>query len=266
MAKGLTVDTLASIADFPAMHIDPTELNDVIETRGIGAELRRGVLCPCIRIDTNSPRSGCEACKGIGYVYPSNLRESIIVLLLSRDSKQRDLAAGRMYQGGATALFPTGLLPARGDLLLPDGEEHVVQQVLYRQIQQLDPGVLKGRRGTPEELAPADGPLLERLLYPDAGEIEVVFYVTQPANPTKPLVECFEGTDYVREDDRLVWRPGRGPAPARGYTVRYRAAACYILGDAAPAFRSEGGGGVYPYRVHVERLDRWGEPDLRPSK
>jgi hypothetical protein len=58
------------------------------------------------------------------------------------------------------------------------------------------------------------------------------------------------------------WVEGRGPAPGKGWTVRYRAPAAYMVDGAAPFFRQENNEDV-PYRVTASRLDRMDPDDLR---
>jgi hypothetical protein len=68
--------------------------------------------------------------------------------------------------------------------------------------------------------------------------------------------------DYELVGREIRWRDGRGPAPGKAYAVRYRAPAAYMVRPAEPILRVEYEAGL-PYRCEAQRLDRWGEGDLR---
>ena len=75
-----TLDELlidGGIGSFATLHIDVEELNDLIETHGVGCEWRKAVRCPCARVETQRPRTGCPVCNGLGYTYPESKREPI---------------------------------------------------------------------------------------------------------------------------------------------------------------------------------------------
>lgn len=247
--------------NLPVMHFDPCELDAFIVAHGIGAELRRAVLCPCARIETNQPRGDCRVCRGVGYTYPPSLREPIVVLMTSRDAQARDQSAGRHWQGGASATFPIGVRVARGDQVLPDAEHHVVQQTIHRAIVQVDPGSVYAMRTAPDQnplhipLAPDD-----RLLYPDALDIEHLSWISEDG---ESLYLGVPGVDYTRAGNRILWKPGRGPRPGSAFSVRYTAPAIWIVSESAPVFRQEDTCGLMPQKAEVRRLDRWGDPDLR---
>lgn len=250
----------------PALHFDPVELNEQIETHGIGAELRRAMLCPCRPNGRAEARVGCTTCKGIGYFYPEQMREPTMVLVSSRRAKQTETMAGRHWAGTAQCTFPTGIVPTRGDMLLPEKEIHVVLQVFRREKEEINPSDLREQPYTANRRVvdkPAAGGVpsgLEYLLYSDITEIEAVVFQEAQGRTSRSLVA--DPSTYYLEDRRINWKDGFGPEHGRGYAVRYRAPAAYMLGDAAPVVRVEHSTAM-PYQTTAERLDRWGDPDVR---
>lgn len=258
--------TTRLLSDFGRhQHFNPEAFDAEIEEHGVAAELRGAMLCPCSRIETpGKGRAGCPTCNGLGFTYPEELRTGVMALISTRQAKQADMAAGRVYQGGANVTFPTGILPGRSDLILPDKEVHLVHEQLVRPIQEVDPSSYRSDPNAINRLQ-ADQSLMagvpdgwERLRYPDGVRIELVMYL----GPGRQPLVAQRGVDYTYDGgDRLQWVDGRGPDPGRGYTVRYQAPAVYVLGDAAPKLRAEGQNEL-PYWASMQRLDRWGEPDL----
>lgn len=258
----MNLDLNTLIGDFPGFHINPMEINDLIETHGIGAELRVALVNPNQRIETHVARTNGYG-KGLPWVYPAKMRQSVVVVIQNRGPKKELVMAGEITTGQAWALFPSGIHPADGDLLLPDGEEHVVQETLTRLENQIDDSKLRGRAFSDKVRPPPKSkPRPEKLLYPDPCCIDVVAWTNETDDGP-----CYgtDGLDYkLGGDGEIVWRAGRGPAAGKQYTVKYRAPAAYICSPAAPIFRSEGGRGM-PYRCQINRLDRWGRPDLRDN-
>lgn len=254
----------------PLLHIDPDELDDHVERHGIGAEWRVAVICPCRRHDTQTPRAGCPVCGGVGFAYPDELRRPIVVLLHSRNERTEAKALGRRESGTASATFPRGIVPARGDLILPDDERHTVQQLIHRVgPDEVDRSALRAelleRRdvNTRVERPRVAG---ERLLYPSIGnaDVELVYWTD---DTTGELVRGRVGADVQIKNGLVEWAPRRGPAPHRAYTIHYAAPAAYVIShDASPVYRSDGPV-VYPYHATVQRLDRWhASPDRDPRR
>jgi len=246
---------------FPLIHVDPAELDDLIEQHGQSAELRRGIKCPCLRLETGLPAIGCPSCFGRGYLHPQKHREPIVVLLQNRSNKREDQAAGQLIHGDAQATFPRPIIAAPGDMILPDNETHIVQEVIYRAHQQLSGSDIRFRDSIGDYRVPEQSPTPDRLKYPRVSEVEAVFY--EQAG-TRAILEAVEGVEYTRTGQRIEWREGCGPSPARGYTVRYRAPAAYVVEYDPGMFRAEAGT-AYPYRCSVSRLDQWtrGEEERR---
>jgi len=265
----------ATTSRFPNLHVDADELDDLVHDHGQGAEWRPAVRCPCARLETRLASSACKACRGLGYYYPANKREPIIVLLSSRQPKREDLAAGRVVRGDVQATFPVGIRPAPGDMVLPDEETHTVSEVIYRRHQQIRPAGFDDRRVLPAATLPAvtsrkDVPELQpvqaepdgdRLIYGDGVVIESIWYFPRGRNHSEP-VEARAGSDYDLVGNEIRWRPGQGPEPGEGYTVRYQAPAAYIV-EYDPALYRQEAGTRYPFRCAMHRLDKWGERDLR---
>lgn len=245
-----------SIGDLPTFHMNPRELDDFVQIHGEGVELRRGILCPCQRIETGASRADCQNCRGIGYTYPANQREPMIVIITSREERARDLAAGRPSSGNASATFPGGVLPSRGDMILPDDETTVIQETLIRSIAEINLPALRSRQEAPDIDPIGFQKGQERLLYPEVLAVEGVWW-----GPPKESLKQAGMSDYQRTGNIIRWFANHGPRPGQGYTVRYRARAAYLVGEGGPMFREEEVN-KYPYKVQIARLHRWGEPDL----
>lgn len=237
---------------FALLHVNQDELEDVILEHGQGAELRRAVRCPCARPETGQPSVSCLGCRGLGYFYPESMREPVVVLLHSRNPKREDQAAGSRVRGDAQATFTLGVIPAAGDLVLPEAEVHTVHQLLQRAYNPVRPETLRDRLDDGVTL-PDLGPAEDRLVYPSVAMIEAVAWKPSTGVP----VVGREGTDFdLTDGNRITWRPGRGPEGGASFSVRYRAPAVYVVEYDPSAYRAEAGT-RYPYKATVHRLDSW---------
>ena len=243
--------------DFPEVRFDPEEFEGLLNARGVGCVLRKAIRCPCLRVETGQPRAGCPVCGGVGFAYPLELEEPIVALVLNRSPRRSQMPVGQEVTGTCAITFPVGVIPSQGDMILPDNEEHAVQQVLRRSIAQVDPQVVRDRQTAPDQRAPVVAPTTERLLYPDVIRIEHLFWIDESGQ----LKRGEEGRDFTRRANIIEFRPERGPAPGKAFTVRYRAPAAYVVSPGEPVARTGEVG--FPYRCDGQRLDRWGVPDLR---
>jgi len=246
-----------TIGSFAALHISVEELNDVIEEHGVGCEWRRAVRCPCQRIETHRPRSGCPVCNGLGYAYPESRRSPIIALVLNRQPNRRLLQVGEYVTGQVTITMPTPHVMAQGDIVMPDNEVHVVHQTFWRAQQQIDNRELMASRTTPDQAPPKMLPDAEVLRYPEIAELEHIHWIDEKGK----LCEA-SGADFRLVGNRIDWKKRRGPPAGEAYTVRYKAPAAYQLQPAEPVVRMEGSS-VFPYRAVAYRLDQIGDPDFR---
>ena len=255
-------DGQLSLTDLGGLHIDPQELSELIVDHGQGCELRRAQLCPCIRPETGQPRGNCPSCRGLRFLHPTGdtYREGMVALILSQQLQREFRNAGVLVTGTVRVLFPLGVLPGEGDLLLPDQEEHVVHERLIRDDRPVRDSIVRSRETSASQAAPKTVPFRERLLYPDLTMVESVWYWDDGEGRS---FEATEGHDYKPgfPDGVVRWHPGRGPKAGEAYSVRYRAPAAYMLEPAQPMFRSEHNS-VFPYSVTAQRLDQWSEARL----
>lgn len=262
-----------NIGDFAEFHHEPAELLALIEMHGTGCELKVAVQCPCRRIETGAPRGPCPHCKGMGWAYPSS--EPMMALLHSRAPRVADNAPGWEYMGSIRAVFPLPYIPARGDQIRPDCEEHVVQETLVRARHEVDARAVRARpvdhQAGPRRYDASDVNVVvlavptvdDVLLYDSVTAIESVHWITpRPGAADERLVAGRPGVDFDLVGGRLRWHPGRGPEAGESYSVRYRAPAAYVVLDQAPVLRSEGGV-AFPYAATLMRLDRLAQQDLR---
>lgn len=261
MSRGV-VGQDVSIGDWAEFHVNIAELDDLIETHGVGAELRRAVECPCVRLESLAARLGCPHCHGLQWVYPEDMREYIVVLLTSRRPTERVTQAGRTVTGQLQALFPSGILPARGDQIFPAGERHVVQQFVHRQVSQVSGRKLRDEATVWDQVAPAQRPSYGRLLYEDATIESVHWIVPYVGAADERLVSGRLGHEFHMQGREVIWHGEHGPRPGDAFSVRYQAPAAYMLYTGVPVYRAEAGA-PYPYRADVDRLDKYAEEDLR---
>lgn len=255
------LEGLARITDFATLHMDPGELDEFINQHGSCCKLRRAVRCPCRRLESGHAAADCRLCNGTGFTYPAELEMELVALVLNRNAKRNVTAGvGDLVTGTVVCTFPLGVVPAQGDQLLPDGEQHVVQETMYRAGRQTDPDRIRQLRGHDLGVTPPRVGLVDRLLYPDVVAVEALHYIEGDGADTRLAVAT--GADYELVGREIRWRDGRGPAPGKAYTVRYRAPAAYMVRPAEPILRVEYDAGL-PYRCEAQRLDRWGEGDLR---
>jgi hypothetical protein len=239
------------------VHLRPEEYDRLIEAHGNSCEYRRAMLCPCRRIDAGTPALGCKHCRGLGYLYPPSMRMPMILLDVSRSGNLKLVAAGLVAQGQISLTFPRGFLPGRGDIVLPDGDLHLVQEQLWRGGTRRVPREALREDREPGAVPLVQRPRLERLLYPCEVQIEAVYYIAGEN------LHCARPSEYTLTDDnRWTWREGFGPEEGEAWSIRYRAPAAYMVENASPVFRHEADEGC-PYRVEAKRLDRLGPDDLR---
>lgn len=246
----------ARISDFARFHIDPIEVDQFIMMHGAGCELRRSVRCPCSRPETGGARIGCPHCNGLRWLHPTELREDAVVLIVSRDPRRGYKAGGEMTTGTAWSTWPIGVLPAQGDMVLPGGEQHVVTEVLFAHQQEVDARVVRHRVADDRLGIPQVAAAVERILYSNA-ELTAVYWLDE-----ERLVRARIGVDVRLRGRDIVWSEGSAPPPGTGYSVRYQAAAAYMVMGTEPVYRSENSAGL-PYRCQLIRLDRWDEDDFR---
>ena len=255
-SPGLAFDHL--ITEFQPHHINPEELNQLILMHGAPVELRRSIKCPCARVETRGPRIGCKVCAALGWVWPEDKREPCIVLVSGRSMNGEYAPPGEMVQGTGVATFPLGIVPGNRDMIVPKGEETVVNETLFRASQQVSIRKLRDRQTTRDVQIPAATRRRELLVYPDLIEIEDLRYI----DASEKLIKAREGTDFLLNGREIEWLAGRGPEPGKAFSGRYRAPAAYIINRSRGIARQEWAC-VMPYKANIERLDHWAERDYR---
>lgn len=259
-------EAFAKLTSFAAIHLDPAEIDQFIEQHGVCGRLRRAMVCPCRRATSEQAATDCPDCAGAGLLYPSGLDVHTMALLTSREASTRAVAAGHMSTGHASATFPSAispgvpLIPGRGDQFWPEGEVHVVQQLIYRGgmpdlVDRFD--LHDGPEPPPRAVELEE----DRLLYPEVADVEYAA-MRGPSG----AIELRQGVDFDlvhrARQAYLAWRSGRGPERGHAVSLRYRAQAVYVVADSAPRARFEAGAGM-PFQAQLQRLDRWGEEGLR---
>lgn len=239
----------------PEVRLDVDAFEELILARGVGCIYRRAVRCPCARIETGGARAGCPSCRGLGLAYPEHMEAPIVAIITNRSPRRSRVTAGELVTGTCTVTFPSGLIPAQGDMILPDGEVHSVTEVLRRQMAQVDPGVVRARATTPDQLAPLVRATTERLRYPGVVRVEAVAWIDNGA-----LRVGREGADFTVDGSAIRFAGDAGPAPGGAFSVRYLAPGAYVIAPAEPVARTGEPG--FPYKAEAQRLDQLGSPDL----
>lgn len=248
-----------SIAAFDPLHFNPTEFDDLLLIHGSSGELRKSQLCPCLRIETRRPAAGCPVCHGVGYTYPVKNRIPTVFLDHSRRTSAKHNGPGSLADGELRFTLACGIVPGKGDLLLPDDDTHVVHEVFHRDAQEVTNHALLSRRlrdnAFERTSSPTDAftrPLRgrkARLLYPTVTCLEAVYWIDGDR-----LVEAHRDIDYRLVDSEVQWLGETGPAKAQGFTVRYHAPAAYIIFGTGPMFRHEHSTKM-PWSGQADRLD-----------
>ena len=231
---------------------------------------RPAELCPCHSVEERKADAGCPECHGNGVRHPASRFIATRVLMASRNATAKPGAVGDWTMGSAEATFPSAIQPATNDLWLPGGSEvHIVNEA-KRYTFQVDPAVHRGvyddNLGYETIRSPGlpDAPRSERLLYPEVTQLLSVTWFDREFAPDRRLVTGRQGVDYRLRDGAVEFLDG-GARPERGagYSVQYKAPACYVVAAAQPAYRHVTGNRM-PFRVSMQRLDRRGEQDVRP--
>lgn len=244
------------------MHFDREEYDRLIIEHGSSGQWWPAILCPCARLETRNAASSCPICRGKSHIYPIELRQPVMVLDTSRTATLKWATAGLITQGQITLTWPCGIVPGIGDLILPDGDQHVVTQRLFHRatVRVPDSAVREERsRFLSTHRRPQYGSRNERLLYPSEDVcIEAAYRVEDDR-----LLRLHPGQDFtLGPENSWLWRDGREPEEGTAWTVRYRATAAYMIRGSAPLLRREGDQNM-PYRTMAERLDRVAADDLR---
>lgn len=244
---------------FPILQLDEDELNDVIETHGQCCVVRPMLPCPCRRGEMATPDIRCTSCNGTGRLYPVALEEPAMVLLLSRTPRGEAKPVASVDMADAQATFTLPTQPGDGDMVLPDGEVHVVTQQIRRTVTEVTHELLEEEpeAGLPGLAVIPPTPAKELLIYSGA-EIGAVYWYDRP---NKRAVAAHEG-EYDLVGREFRWRDGFGPPPGVHYSIRYRAPAAYIV-KLDPALYRQDGGARVPFRCAVMRLDKYAVRDSR---
>ena len=189
---------------------------------------------------------------------PQQLREAMVWLDSQRAATFTRAAAGEMRAGTIQITFPSGVIPTTGDMIRPDSERHVVEELLWVQGSSRVTDASLRPRVSADQVPQARGVRKrERMLYaPSECEIEHVAY-----HHEGQLVSARPNHYQVDEDGRWTWHAGLGPQPGEAWSVRYLAPAAYVITDTMPAYRAEADEPM-PHRATAIRFDRVKPEDL----
>lgn len=245
-----------------AFHLDPREFDLAIVQHGQKGEYRRSLVCPCQRVETGWSRSTCTSCRGLGRMYPEGQRCIEYMLPAKPDGSGSFTSASLIYDITEAGMMRSTANPAIGDMWLPCGEVHTVQQLVRFNVQPVPVNDLRRRIVTqshsdvPRIPSPASG----RLLYPSVTLIDACAY--QDADGKVRMAE--QDVEFRLNGVSIEWIGAAGPPPGGAATVRYQAPATYLIGMATPKWGTEGGQRM-PWEVRFDRLDRRADADLESA-
>tara|TARA_R100000152_G_C6782253_1_gene219334 strand:- start:12407 stop:13105 length:699 start_codon:yes stop_codon:yes gene_type:complete len=191
-----------------------------LESRdGVETVVLRGLICPCVNLETRSPNENCTSCRGWGYSYPAalainNLKVQWLGHHMSVDYEKQ----GVFTPGTIHVTWPSTTKLGHGDIFVHPHEEAVETSAI----------LVKGQTDP-------DGDSLERLRFSRVTGVDHV----------KDLARTYvEGVDFQlgADGNSISWIDG-GQSPSAGsvYSVRYRYRAQYIIDGDAPQERHDNG-------------------------
>jgi len=251
---------------------DLSGLDRFIAERGVFFEWRRGITCPCARVETHEPRGTCLVCKGIGTAYPPRRVERTVAMMTSRAPTTEERAAGVVITGRVTMSFPTEApIPRLNDLVFPQEildpcitpetataedwtpfELHVVEEQLTRAYQPVGAITANATIDAPYQAPPVPPVAPEVLRYDDPVSIDEIVWIEGDQ------LVMGRGGYRIHTDEKgrtaIRWAPQAGPAAGQVYTVRYTAPAAYVIIESQ--FRGTGNKRL-PRKIDAIRLDQW---------
>lgn len=263
-------------AAFQVVDSDPAGIDEMLRTRGTTVEYRKSIACPCARTQSGRARTACPVCGGRGYAYPPDLRiPDLRVGLTGRNDQRRD----GVVSGQVRVTFPTNITPQRGDLLMPLGQVHTIDEVVVHSNVELHD--LASLRDSDLYDVPDVSVRGDVLRYPDVirvlairgwdgtagarylrsvgaqsvgsllpGQLEAFYAVALPDMST-----CATVVGNI-----VQWAAGKTPAPGYVYSVKYEARAVYFISE-DPAARMDGNTRVPFNSSTAIRYDALGQDD-----
>lgn len=245
--------------DFSIVTIDNPGNDDIVNTRGLPVEYRRSVTCPCLRSESGRARRGCLMCNGHGYVYPVELRQRIRVIASNHMANSKQIAAGEALTGRVSATFPSAIIPQVGDMVLPEGQFHVVDETIIHAQMPTSHAALAALRENDLETLPVLTAAEDILRYPVVESI-LGIWGWDPTAAQRTLagfnrkrksqltveelqklqnagLPFYPPSSYTLEGNVIVWKD-RAPAPGTVITVKYHAPAAYFIAE-PPPFRAD---------------------------
>lgn len=220
---------------------DPEEIDNLIRQHGLVVELRRGVPCPCARVETYQGAVGCPVCAGLGRCFPEGLIEETVALVSRGQQHNEQTSRGAHTTGSAHFTFLTEIgIPTVGDQILVFCERHTVTQLLIHGRQPFDGRTLRHERTYPgAQRIPVLEPDVDALLYPDVDAVEWVGIRRDDGTLQRMMVDSHVFIDKSADGERAVlrWNPAYLPPQGTMISVRYSAPAIYQIQDGAPPAR-----------------------------
>lgn len=208
-------------------HFSFTELKNFIRAHGVSADIKRAILCPCIKEDTGQPSINCGVCRSSGWAYLQGDTEKtapcgkpLKVIMGGRQNLKKFNRIGGYSQTGRTNAVFFNYMPASGDLVSPKVDIEIINDEFHKR------GHLYSNGKTSEFL------LMEKVII-----VEGIFTVSIDKTS---IVEYIQGTDFLMNGRKIEWIGGaNSPALGESYAVRYQAVPQYVVMEASPSFHVE---------------------------
>src|SRR3972149_266430 len=167
-------------------HLSFKDLGNYIRAHGTGCEIKKAIICPCMKNDTGQPSINCGVCRSTGWAYIGNVNGSITgegcpekpvkIIMGSRGHNKSYNRPGGYIQTGKTPAVLFYYMPASGDLVRPNVDLEVINDEFH----------IRGH-------IYANGKSSEFLLMEKVKQVEGIFTIN--ADKTE-IVEYVQGTDY----------------------------------------------------------------------
>jgi len=222
-------DASAVAPAFSPFHMEPAELDGLLDAHGAPAEIRTAMRCGCWAASSGQPDPGCDRCYPFGYVWDAPV--TCRVYGPSRRGLRRYELAGTLDVGDAWFSLPTGMRPPHYSRIVLTASEITVDDTLTRGRED----VIRFSR----PVAVTRAHWSQRTSAPG---------VTPVTRTNVPLVL---GTDLSVSGRRVTWI-AETPPPGTRYVLQLRALAEYIVWE--PQDRNEAGVALN-YKFLCKRLD-----------
>lgn len=217
--------------------LDKKDFNDEIEAHGVDVNLRKGILCPCVKEETGQPDASCNLCDGWAYTWDAGS----VVRAFGPNRR-----INRNYEEPGSIDLADAYFTFLSDVFVSHGDRFTVpvENIVYSEI--FTKGKINALTGlTKEKSRFTTINAVERAVWSERSPATGIPY-------TYVLHELSYGTDFtIINGNTVSWITNAPPNGAR-YSIRYRTHSEYLAW--APRGRAEGAVN-FPYVYLCKRID-----------